>query len=273
MISALFVSGCAESLETSDAWLDVPASLFVRTHDVPIVDEEASPATDLDTGSAQDPDATPQTDPDSRGFAIQTDTSLALTPWVEPGSDSKSVAAGPAESLPSQPLALTTAVQSSDAKGLNAEPAGPEPFEESTKTLFDVQFDSFLSQDAAERELLRLRSAYPDLLGGKRLAVRRASHAAGGIVYSVRTGGFADHQSAEDFCAQITARNEGCSVVADAVATQRVTGRFPGDQAQDGLFEQFLLWQQERGTGAAPREAEDDDLFEQFLRWRQQRTE
>ena len=275
-----------ESLDSSDAWLDVPASLFVRTHDVPTVDGDASGPTVLDVGPVQEQTAPPTADPVVRSFAIQSDTQVALTAWVEPGNEDEDTAAGPVALSPPEPLQITTAAKTptTDARdtvrsgpeatdSADAVRPGPAPAERSNTARFGVQFDSFLTRDAAERESSRLRSAYPDLLRDRQLTVQTAEQDTGGIAYRVATGPFPDRRAAAVFCTAFLAREEGCAVIAEPVATQRFTQRDTKDQARDGLFQQFLLWQQQRDAGTQPTDVDNAALFEQFLRWRQQRTE
>lgn len=291
VITVSLVSGCMESLDSSDAWLDVPASLFVRTHDVPTTDADAPGPTVLDVGPVQEQTAPPTADPVVRSFAIQSDTQVALTAWVEPAIEDEDTAAGPVALLPPEPLEITTAATTptTDAPTTNARDtarSGPEatdsadavrpspvPAERSNAARFGVQFDAFLTRDAAERESSRLRSAYPDLLGDRQLTVQTAEQTTGGIAYRVATGPFPDRRAAAVFCTAFLAREEGCAVIAEPVATQRFTQRDTKDQARDGLFQQFLLWQQQRDAGTQPTDVDNEALFEQFLRWRQQRTE
>lgn len=78
---------------------------------------------------------------------------------------------------------------------------------------FRVQLGAVRSQDAAQKEWVRLQTANKDLLGKFGLNVSQANLGDRGTFYRIQAGPVGNQQAAMDLCAKLKARNVSCIIV------------------------------------------------------------
>lgn len=138
----------------------------------------------------------PPTDP--KAAAPPANAPQALTPAAPPATTAPAQEEKPADAQPKP--ATTTPTQTAVAP-----PA--------KNGAYKVQIAAVKSQEDAEREWAKLKSAHSDLLGALTLSVQRADLGAKGIYYRVQAGPLADAAAAKELCGSLQQRKIGCLVV------------------------------------------------------------
>jgi hypothetical protein len=128
---------------------------------------------------------------------------------------------GPRAEAPPPELPQTEAVALPLAK---PQPATPPVFRTAAGGGYEVQLASVRESADAEREMRRLASAYPGLLGELELRVQEASVEGAGTFYRVRSGALAHLGEAREVCRRLEGQGQGCLVV------KRLTVAAPADQ-------------------------------------------
>ena len=125
-------------------------------------------------------------------------------------------AAAPAPAAPPAAAAATIPPAPAPSPALAAAPpampvphAAPKPDGKSGG--MQVQLGALASEQAAKTEWERLSRRVPGLLNGRQPTIARAE-VDGRTVYRLRAGGFADMAAASEFCAQLRAKGDGCSI-------------------------------------------------------------
>ena len=78
-----------------------------------------------------------------------------------------------------------------------------------------VQLGAFRSQAEAEEQWTRIYRSHMDKLDGLMHRIVRADLGAKGIYYRLRVGGIASKSSADELCATLTKRGQGCFPVSN----------------------------------------------------------
>jgi len=78
---------------------------------------------------------------------------------------------------------------------------------------YKVQVASVPSQEQAEKEWAKLKSANSDLLGALTMSIQRADLGTKGIYYRIQAGPLADDAAAKTLCSSLQSRKIGCLVV------------------------------------------------------------
>jgi cell division septation protein DedD len=123
--------------------------------------------------------------------------------------------ADPAHQPERTPIALPLQPDPGAAEPAPKDEGRPHPKEGS----FVVQLAAMKSRSDAKKEWLRLKRAFPDLLGSRNLLLDTGDR---GGFYRVRTGPLANRK-ARELCRVLTARSQACFVVAPNGATRAGT--------------------------------------------------
>jgi|GEM_PF-7090502 len=78
---------------------------------------------------------------------------------------------------------------------------------------FVVQLSSAKTSVGAAQEWLKLRQKYPEILGNRDVEFNRSQQGSNGIYYRIRTGGFDQKETAQNFCDQLKQLNQDCLVI------------------------------------------------------------
>ncbi|MEK9671240.1 MAG: SPOR domain-containing protein [Rhodospirillaceae bacterium] len=148
---------------------------------------------------------------------------VRLDPKAVKAPEPAAVIAPPAPPKPLEPV--SPPVRTTGApKNLGVAPAAPSPQTPATQTTatqksavqkgWQVQLAASRAAAAASAEGERLKKKFEDVLGKYRVAVVRADLGAKGVFYRIRLGPAADKDQARAVCAKLSARGQGCLVVA-----------------------------------------------------------
>lgn len=140
-----------------------------------------------------------------------TASSEAVAPPAAPSEAAKSPAAAPPSA--DQPTG-TTAEQKPVAAQVAARPAEPpDPSAAPADGPIRIQLASLRDAVAAEREFLRLRDRFPEILGGRRLYLEQVDLGDRGVFFRIQFGPFQSQTAAEQACARLRQRQQDCLVV------------------------------------------------------------
>jgi cell division septation protein DedD len=117
----------------------------------------------------------------------------------------------PAQTVTEKPAA---APQTSAATPAKQEPKpAAEKAPPPTKDAYFVQLAAYRSSEAALDSWRRLREQFKPIVGNLDARVQKADLKAKGVFYRLQAGPIADARTAEDICAKLQARKQGCLVV------------------------------------------------------------
>lgn len=154
------------------------------------------------------PAAAPPPAPEAKAPATETkpaETRTANPPSAAPQTHAAAQAPTAAQLAAPPPIAKTQPTPA---------PAAATPAVAPAKGgAYKVQIASVPSQEQAEKEWTKAKSANSDLLGALSPSIQRADLGAKGIYYRVQAGPLADDAAAKSLCSSLQARKIGCLVV------------------------------------------------------------
>ena len=135
----------------------------------------------------------------------------AKTPPPEPAPPTAAQLAAP------PPLAATPAPQAAPKPAETPKAATTPPAQTAAAPAkngsYKVQVASVPSQEQAEKEWAKMKSANSDLLGALTMSIQRADLGAKGVYYRIQAGPLADDAAAKTLCSSLQSRKIGCLVV------------------------------------------------------------